>query len=111
MTTFVVMAGTAWAGEDQTEIKITNEIDVAGKVQSNDAAMQGRAQGGALAQGARARTRRSEATPADGAGKFSFGNPGLEPGRYYVKAKRIRGSCAKGLVGGLEDLQLRLDIA
>jgi hypothetical protein len=96
VATFVAVAGTAWAGEVQTEIKITNEIDVAGKVQSSDdQCKDGRKV--VLLKKRSGKDKKMGTDTADGAGRFSFGNPGLGPGRYYVKAKRIRGSCAKGL--------------
>ena len=96
VTTFVVVAGTAWAGEAQTEIKITDEIDVAGKVQStvNQCKDERKV---VLLKKRSGKDKKMGADTADGTGRFSFGNPGLGPGRYYVKAKRIRGSCAKGL--------------
>jgi len=97
VTAFVAVAGTAWAGQEvQTEIKITDEIDVAGKVQSTaDECKDERKV--VLLKKRSGKDRKMGSDTADGTGRFSFGNPGLGPGRYYVKAKRIRGSCAKGL--------------
>ena len=93
---FALMAGTAWAGEAATEVKVTNTVDVAGKVLSNDALCRD----GRKVVLLRKRPGKDEkigTDNADGAGKFSFGNPGLDPGRYYVRAKRIPGACAKGV--------------
>ena len=95
-TTFIVIAGTAWAGEAQTEIKIINEVDVAGKVQSNDALCKDERKV-VLLKKRSGKDKKMGTDNADGAGRFSFGNPGLGPGRYYVKAKRIPDACAKGV--------------
>ncbi len=93
---FALMAGTAWAGEANTEVKITNEIDVAGKVRSNDALCQDERKV-VLLRKRPGKDNKIGSDTSDGAGRFSFGNPGLDPGRYYVKAKRIPGACAKGV--------------
>jgi hypothetical protein len=93
---FAATAGIAWAGEATTTVKITDEVDVAGKVQSADALCRDERKVILL----RKRPGKDEkigTDNADGVGKFSFGNPGLDPGRYYVKAKRIPGACAKGV--------------
>ncbi|MDQ2676299.1 MAG: hypothetical protein M3Y34_05770 [Actinomycetota bacterium] len=95
-TAFALIAGTAWAGEAQTEIKITNEIDVAGKVQSSVNACKDERKV-VLLKKRSGKDRKMGTDTADSAGRFSFGNPGLGPGRYYVKAKPIEGTCAKGL--------------
>ena len=95
-TAFTLIAGTAWAGEVQTEIKITDEIDVAGKVQSNDALCRDERKV-VLLKKRPGKDKKMGTDNADGVGRFSFGNPGLGPGRYYVKAKRIPDACAKGV--------------
>jgi len=90
------MTGTAWAGEAQTEVKVTNQVDVAGKVLSSDALCRdGRKV--VLLRKRPGKDNKIGTDTADGAGRFSFGNPGLNPGRYYVKAKVIPGTCAKGV--------------
>ena len=94
-TTFALAAGTAWAGEAETTVKITNEVDVAGKVLSNDALCKDDRKV-VLLEKIPGKDNKIGTDNADGAGKFSFGNPGLGPGTYYVKAKRIEGACAKG---------------
>ena len=71
-------------------VKITNEVDVAGKVISNDALCQDERKV-VLLKKRPGKDNKNGTDNADGAGKFSFGNPGLDPGRYYVKAKRIAG--------------------
>ena len=94
-TAFAVIAGTAWAGEVPTEVKITNEVDVAGKVLSSDALCRDERKV-VLLKKRPGKDDKVGTDNADGVGKFSFGNPGLNAGRYYVKAKRIPGACAKG---------------
>ena len=95
-TAFVLIAGTAWAGEAATDVKITDEVDVAGKLQSNDALCKdGRKV--VLLRKRPGKDQKMGTDTADGTGKFGFGNPGLNPGRYYVKAKRIPDACAVGV--------------
>lgn len=92
---FVWLAGTAWAGEANTEVKITDEVDVAGRVLSNDALCKDERKVVLLKKRPGKDDKRGTDN-ADGAGRFNFGNPGLGRGRYYVKAKRIEGTCAPG---------------
>jgi hypothetical protein len=93
--TSALLTGTAFAGVASTEVKITNEVDVAGKVRSSDALCQdGRKV--VLLKKRPDKDEKIATDDADGSGKFSFGNPGLNKGRYYVKAKRIPDACAPG---------------
>jgi len=95
-TAFALMAGTAWAGEASTEVKITDQVDVAGKLISSDALCKDERKV-VLLRKRPGKDLKIGTDNADGKGKFSFGNPGLEEGRYYVKAKPIQGTCAKGV--------------
>ena len=90
-----IAAATAWAGEEPTTVKVTNEVDVAGKVISPEAfCVNGRKV--VLLKKRPGKDAKQGTDEADAQGKFSFGNPGLNPGKYYVRAKRILGACAPG---------------
>lgn len=90
---FAVLAGTAWGGEAPTTVKITDQVDVAGKVQSSDSDCRADRKV-VLLKKKPGKDAKQGTDTTDGAGRFSFGNPGLSPGRYYVKAKRVAGMCA-----------------
>jgi hypothetical protein len=90
-----VAAATAWAGEEPTTVKVTDQVDVAGKVISGDALCKDERKV-VLLEKRPGKDDKHGTDTADGKGKFSFGNPGLDPGKYYVKAKRIAGACAPG---------------
>jgi hypothetical protein len=93
---FALVAGTAWAGIAATEVKVTDEVEGAGKVLSSDALCRDERKVVLL----RKRPGKDEKIATDttsGNGKFSFGNPGLDPGRYYVRAKAVPEACAKGV--------------
>ena len=90
-----IAAATAWAGEEPTTVKVTNKVDVAGKVISPDSfCTNGRKV--VLLEKRKGKDDKQGTDDADAQGKFSFGNPGLDPGKYYVRAKRILGACAPG---------------
>lgn len=90
-----IAAPTAWAGEEPTTVKVTNQVDVAGKVISGDSfCTNGRKV--VLLKKKPGKDAKQGSDEADAQGKFSFGNPGLNPGKYYVRAKRILGACAPG---------------
>jgi len=96
LAVFSVMSANALAGVEETTVKITNEVDVAGKVISSDAACVEERKVVLLRKRPGKDSKHGTDTAASN-GKFSFGNPGLDPGRYYVKAKAIAGNCAKGV--------------
>jgi hypothetical protein len=90
-----IAATTAWAGEVPTTVKITDQVDVAGKVKSADSfCTNGRKV--VLMEKRSGKDDKHGTDDADAQGRFSFGNPGLDPGKYYVRAKRILGACAPG---------------
>ena len=90
-----IAAATAWAAEEPTTVKVTNQVDVAGKVISADSfCTNGRKV--VLLEKRKGKDDKQGTDDADAQGKFSFGNPGLDPGKYYVRAKRILGACAPG---------------
>ena len=90
-----IAAATAWAGEEPTTVKVTNQVDVAGKVISSDSfCTNGRKV--VLLKKRPGKDDKKGTDEADAQGKFSFGNPGLNQGKYYVRAKRILGACAPG---------------
>ena len=70
-------------------------VDVAGKVKSADSfCTNGRKV--VLLEKRKGKDDKHGTDDANAQGKFSFGNPGLDPGKYYVRAKRILGACAPG---------------
>lgn len=91
---FGLVAGGASAGlKAKTEIKLTNTVDVAGKVKSKDALCKdGRKV--SIFKKRSGDDKKLGSDNADGAGEFSFGNPGLSKGKYYVKARSTPGCFA-----------------
>jgi hypothetical protein len=96
LAVFTLISANALAGVEETTVKVTNELDVAGKVLSSDAACVDERKV-VLLRKRPGKDKKYGTDTAASNGKFSFGNPGLDPGRYYVKAKPIAGNCAKGV--------------
>ncbi len=74
-------------GQAPTEVKLTNEVDVAGKLKSPDKDCLGDRKVTIVEKLKGGGTKKHGSDNSDSNGKFSFGNPGLKKGKYFVKAK------------------------
>lgn len=90
------LAGSAVAGvKSPTEVKLTNEVDVAGKLKSPDMDCLGDRKVTIIEKLKGGGTKKHGSDNSDSNGKFSFGNPGLDKGKYFVKAKGTK-ACEPG---------------